>query len=261
MHSIYYSIFQDSLLLTSVSLTERVKLWDKFTGPVDQEAIKLEFFRKIQRKNPPFRIKVRLPARNRVLVPQMIKDHYKKPVQLLPTLRDVLRLETVCGRQNDVEYVPEGFKMEEDADEDVYDNKNSKDEESVSVESDMCKINGTLIETVDKQYNDGVEFKNHVINGLSNSETHKKVKNNKLPDSNGFADDSVKKSSDSAEDNVPNGVVKSDIDLFNGRVVDDVKQEYFPMEIGIEGECEVVMDIHNIDLDSPLLTVFVTEDE
>ncbi|XP_050300142.1 PHD finger protein 12 [Anthonomus grandis grandis] len=88
----------DSNLLTSVSLSERVQLWDKFSTPVDQDAIKLEFFRKIRRKNPPFRIKQTLAPRRRVQVPEMVKYHYKKPVQLLPSLKDVLRIEHVYNK-------------------------------------------------------------------------------------------------------------------------------------------------------------------
>lgn len=74
-------------------------MWDKFSGPVDQDAVRLEFFRKIHCKNPPFRIKVKLPPRNRVKVPTMVKYHYQKPVQLLPSLKDVLRLEYVLNRE------------------------------------------------------------------------------------------------------------------------------------------------------------------
>ncbi|VEN53238.1 unnamed protein product [Callosobruchus maculatus] len=93
--------YLDSKLLTSISATERIKLWDKFTGgPVDQDAIKLQFFRKIHRKNPPFRIKVALPKRNSIHVPDMVRYHYKKPVTLLPRLRDVLRLESVNERRS-----------------------------------------------------------------------------------------------------------------------------------------------------------------
>lgn len=87
-------------MLTSISLTERVKLWNKFNGPIDQDSIKLEFFRRVHSKNPPFRFKIKLPPRNRIKVPPMVKDHYKKPVQLLPSLRDVLRLETVLKRDD-----------------------------------------------------------------------------------------------------------------------------------------------------------------
>ncbi|CAG9862625.1 unnamed protein product [Phyllotreta striolata] len=104
----------DSNLLTSVSATERVKLWDKFGGPVDQDAVKLQFFRKVHRKNPPFRIKTALPPRNTVIVPDMVKYHYKKPVNLLPSLRDVLRLEYVENRKKNLGKIDETvFKMEE----------------------------------------------------------------------------------------------------------------------------------------------------
>ncbi|XP_072392696.1 PHD finger protein 12 [Diabrotica undecimpunctata] len=119
----------DSMLLKSVSATERVKLWDKFTGPVDQDSIKLQFFRKIHRKNPPFRIKTKLPPRNTVIVPDMVKYHYKKPVHLLPRLRDVLRLEYVENRRknndidesivkdDDAEVIEDGIKEEFNHDE------------------------------------------------------------------------------------------------------------------------------------------------
>lgn len=108
---------QDSVLLTSDSLCERVQLWDKYAGPVDEETVKLEFFRKIHRKNPPFRIKRKVPQLPRVsnlltetelntlfqllqiVVPDMVKYHYKKPVQLLPSLKDVLRIETVYRKK------------------------------------------------------------------------------------------------------------------------------------------------------------------
>ncbi|RZC40543.1 PHD finger protein 12 [Asbolus verrucosus] len=102
----------DSKLLTSISATERIKLWDKFNGPVDQDSVRLEFFRKIHNSNPPFRIKVRLPLRNRVKVPAMVKFHYQKPVKLLPSLKDILRLESVINRERD--NASDGFKREEE---------------------------------------------------------------------------------------------------------------------------------------------------
>ncbi|XP_050702212.1 PHD finger protein 12-like [Eriocheir sinensis] len=76
--------FVDSTLLTSHSLTERVKLWDKFTVPVDQDAIRLKFFQQVHRKNPPFRYKVRRALRSRIRVPQAVKDQYADPPDLLP---------------------------------------------------------------------------------------------------------------------------------------------------------------------------------
>jgi len=61
-------VLQDWKLLTSCSVTERVRLWDRYAGPIDQDAIKIEFFRKAHRRNPPFRFKVKLPPRNTVRV-------------------------------------------------------------------------------------------------------------------------------------------------------------------------------------------------
>ncbi|XP_060534173.1 PHD finger protein 12 [Cylas formicarius] len=88
----------DSNVLTSVSLSERVELWDKFSAPVDQDTVKLEFFRSVHRKNPPFRIKRKLAKLQVVKVPDMVKYHYKKPVHLLPSLKDVLRIDTFNKR-------------------------------------------------------------------------------------------------------------------------------------------------------------------
>ncbi|KAG8227865.1 hypothetical protein J437_LFUL008658 [Ladona fulva] len=90
--------FLDQKLLTSCSVTERVKLWDKYSGPLDQDAIKLDFFRRAHRKNPPYRIKVRLGQKGRVQVPQAVKDHYKCPPPLLPLERD-LRLQVLASQR------------------------------------------------------------------------------------------------------------------------------------------------------------------
>ncbi|PRD30789.1 UNVERIFIED_CONTAM: Phf12 [Trichonephila clavipes] len=58
----------DQKLLTSVSFSERVKLWDKFSGPVSQDAMKLHFLTKVDKHHPPFRRKIRLPNRNAIVV-------------------------------------------------------------------------------------------------------------------------------------------------------------------------------------------------
>jgi hypothetical protein len=65
--------FQDWQLVNSVSATERIKLWDNYTGPVDQEAVKIEFFRKVHTKNPYFRSKLKLKPRDRVDIPPMVE--------------------------------------------------------------------------------------------------------------------------------------------------------------------------------------------
>ncbi|XP_044738088.1 PHD finger protein 12 [Chrysoperla carnea] len=94
----------DSKLVTTVSATERIKLWDRFTGPIDQDAIKTEFIRKAHCRNPPFRIKVNLGTRSRVKVPGLVRYHYKHPVDLLPSLRDVRRAQCVLQRTEDPFY-------------------------------------------------------------------------------------------------------------------------------------------------------------
>lgn len=60
-------LLQDTNLLTSCSITERLKLWDRYSGPIDQDAIKIEFMRKAKR-NYPFKYRVRFAGRNRVRV-------------------------------------------------------------------------------------------------------------------------------------------------------------------------------------------------
>ncbi|GFY12134.1 PHD finger protein 12 [Trichonephila clavipes] len=47
----------DQKLLTSVSFSERVKLWDKFSGPVSQDAMKLHFLTKVDKHHPPSDVK------------------------------------------------------------------------------------------------------------------------------------------------------------------------------------------------------------
>lgn len=85
--------FIDWKLVSSISATERVKLWDQFGGPVDQETIKADFLRRVHRKNPPFRIKLKPKPRYCAEIPPMVEYHYKNPPPLLPSLRDVLRCE------------------------------------------------------------------------------------------------------------------------------------------------------------------------
>lgn len=92
--------FIDWKLVSSISATERVRLWDQFGGPVDQETIKADFLRRVHRKNPPFRIKLKPKPRYCAEIPPMVEYHYKNPPPLLPSLRDVLRCE--IGHKNGV---------------------------------------------------------------------------------------------------------------------------------------------------------------
>lgn len=84
--------------MKSISATERVKLWEQFKKPVDQETIKAEFFRKVHSKYPPFRYKLKAKHRICAEIPPMVEHLYKHPPPLLPSLRDVLRYEKVFKR-------------------------------------------------------------------------------------------------------------------------------------------------------------------
>lgn len=75
-------------LLDSVSLTKRIKLWDKFSGRFCNEAIKVDFLKKIHRKNPPYRCKILMPTQQQVIVPNAVKEMYKNPLPLLKAPKD-----------------------------------------------------------------------------------------------------------------------------------------------------------------------------
>ncbi|XP_019872648.1 PHD finger protein 12 [Aethina tumida] len=125
----------DSKLLRSVSATERTQLWEKFTGPVDQEAIKMEFFRTVHRTNPPFKMKVRRELKQRAKIPEMVRHHYKNPIELLPTLRDVLRIE-VDG---------DDIKSEDGGDPLDVDDIKEEDSEMISVSECVTNEDGVRI--------------------------------------------------------------------------------------------------------------------
>ncbi|GAB0100678.1 PHD finger protein 12 [Sergentomyia squamirostris] len=95
--------FFDYKLLEKDSHSERIKLWNKFTGPVDQETVKAQFLRRAYSKNPPFRVKLKPKPRNIAEIPEMITYHYKNPPSLLPSLRNVLRYECVKKRAREKE--------------------------------------------------------------------------------------------------------------------------------------------------------------
>lgn len=76
-----------------------MKIWDEFgTEPIDHEVIKLQFFRKVHTKNPPFRSKLKPKPRDEVDVPEIVRHHYENPPSLLPSLRDVLRVDNLRKR-------------------------------------------------------------------------------------------------------------------------------------------------------------------
>lgn len=162
--------FLDSSMLSSISATERVRLWDQYQGPVDQEVIKMDFFRKIHRKNPPFRVRVKLKTRNKATIPLMIKQHYASPVELLPSLRDVLRLETVRQREF---FKPSEIKTE------------SLDSEYENAEStDECDIIDIIPKAVNSVYSVDIVRKSDDTE-TSNNASQELVKVNGVLDLNG----------------------------------------------------------------------------
>lgn len=85
--------------MSSISATERMKIWDQYgTEPIDHEVIKLQFFRKVHARNPPFRAKLKPKPRDEVEVPDIVRYHYENPPSLLPSLRDVLRVDNLRKR-------------------------------------------------------------------------------------------------------------------------------------------------------------------
>lgn len=76
-----------------------MKIWDQYgTEPIDHEVIKLQFFRKVHNKNPPFRTKLKPKPRDEVEIPEIIRYQYENPPSMLPSLRDVQRVDNLRKR-------------------------------------------------------------------------------------------------------------------------------------------------------------------
>lgn len=70
-------------LLTSASLSERVKLWNNYTE-IHGETVKLNFIKKVSRRTAPYRVKISTVPKNLVRVPESVKAMYKRPIDLIP---------------------------------------------------------------------------------------------------------------------------------------------------------------------------------
>ncbi|EDV92235.1 PHD finger protein 12 [Drosophila grimshawi] len=91
--------FIDTNMANSISATERVRLWNRFHQPLDHENVKMEFFRRVNSRNPPFRMKLSTRGRAHVEVPPMVRYHYEHPPALLPSMRQTLRYDRVKRRK------------------------------------------------------------------------------------------------------------------------------------------------------------------
>lgn len=87
-------------MTNSISATERVRLWNRFHQPLDHENVKLEFFRRVNTRHPPFRTKTSLRTRAYIEVPAIVRYHYEHPPALLPSMRQTLRYDRVKQRKN-----------------------------------------------------------------------------------------------------------------------------------------------------------------
>ena len=80
--------FLDSNLVSSTSVTERLKIWQKFARtPLNPDSVRLEFFRKV-RTGKLFRsgrnAKLPKPNENRIKVPGYVKTHYRNRIEPFP---------------------------------------------------------------------------------------------------------------------------------------------------------------------------------
>lgn len=94
--------FIDEKLVTSISVVERVKIWNKFSTPIDHEIVKNEFLRKVISDEEPSEEHVQ-PKSSGIKVPAIIKYHYENPPPLLPSLRSLLRAEEHYDHYSDSE--------------------------------------------------------------------------------------------------------------------------------------------------------------
>ncbi|XP_063696723.1 PHD finger protein 12 [Culicoides brevitarsis] len=124
--------FIDWNLVNSASATQRLKLWNQYSGPVDQETVKTEFFRKIHMKNPPFRVKMKCIPKERVVVPPMVEYHYQNPPDLLPSLKQVLRYEQAYKKYGPIEPTQELVEQVLDENINALETANAKIEEFIN---------------------------------------------------------------------------------------------------------------------------------
>uniref|UniRef100_A0A182QMV5 PHD finger protein 12 n=1 Tax=Anopheles farauti TaxID=69004 RepID=A0A182QMV5_9DIPT len=83
--------FVDAKMVTTVSATERLRLWNQYSSDIDPEIVKIEFLRKAHRRSSLFRMKLKLRQRTKITVPPAIEYHYINRAPLLPPLRTFLR--------------------------------------------------------------------------------------------------------------------------------------------------------------------------
>jgi hypothetical protein len=130
--------------VSSISATERMKVWDQYgNDPIDHEVVKLQFFRKAHTKNPPFRTKLKPKPRDEVEVPEIIRFHYENPPSLLPSLRDVLRVDNLRKRGTSLVDVPRADVVQADQDLEAMETARKR---LKSIFTDQEDVHGLLVE-------------------------------------------------------------------------------------------------------------------
>ena len=130
--------------MSSISATERMKVWDEFgTDPIDHEVVKLQFFRRVHMKNPPFRTKLKRKPRDEVEVPEVIRFQYENPPSLLPSLRDIVRVDNLRKRGTVVVDLPKVEVAQADEDLEAMETARKR---LKSIFSDQNDVHGLLVE-------------------------------------------------------------------------------------------------------------------
>jgi len=172
--------FLDNKILSSTSITERVKLWDKFAKqPIDSNAVKLQFMKRCQRRNDKFKRKVSTRARFTVKVPHYIISQYKQPPSLLPgpgydrwmdpTERRQVCKEDVIDKSDEMEWVASLVSLQTD----ILREKMAEEVEMREQELKKRKENGSDNETVSD---------NTADIGLKETETDPKAPDSQMND-------------------------------------------------------------------------------
>lgn len=101
-------------LLESAGLSERIKLWEKYTE-IHGETVKLNFIKKASRRSAPYRVKVRTVPQNLIRVPESVKKMYRRPVNLIPDTNVIsadIRVNEPIDNQNESSKPNEQEKLE-----------------------------------------------------------------------------------------------------------------------------------------------------
>ncbi|RWS29938.1 hypothetical protein B4U80_06651 [Leptotrombidium deliense] len=95
----------DQKLLTSPCFSERIKLWNNYSGNISQNDVTLQFLKRVHRKSPPFRCKLQRSSFIFVNVPESLREMYKNPSPLNLTERVV-----ECGDNEISSCFPNGYQ-------------------------------------------------------------------------------------------------------------------------------------------------------